>query len=108
MMVGLMGTSIWSGMRISKTGRYRIFPIVGTVVTAGAVAVFGAIFTNSLSEELTSVFAGAGATADQAGEATSTLTPSVLATLPETLQEGVVTAYADSLARCSGISSRSW
>ncbi|MRG60653.1 DHA2 family efflux MFS transporter permease subunit [Agromyces sp. CFH 90414] len=37
MMVGLMGTSIASGAAISKTGRYRIYPIVGTVVTAVAM-----------------------------------------------------------------------
>ena len=29
MMVGLMGTAIYSGIRISKTGRYKMFPIIG-------------------------------------------------------------------------------
>ena len=29
MMAGLIGTSIVSGNRISKTGRYRMFPILG-------------------------------------------------------------------------------
>lgn len=37
MMVGLMGTSIASGLAITKTGKYRIFPIVGTLVTAAAM-----------------------------------------------------------------------
>ncbi|MET1052063.1 MAG: MDR family MFS transporter [Mycetocola sp.] len=37
MMVGLIGTSIGSGIAISRTGKYRIFPIVGTVVTAAAM-----------------------------------------------------------------------
>lgn len=37
MMVGLMGTSIGSGIAISRTGRYKLFPIVGTVVTAAAM-----------------------------------------------------------------------
>ncbi|MFT7710883.1 MDR family MFS transporter [Clavibacter tessellarius] len=33
MMVGLIGMSITSGILISRTGRYRIFPIVGTLLT---------------------------------------------------------------------------
>lgn len=37
MMVGLIGTSIASGILITKTGRYRIFPILGTVVTGIAM-----------------------------------------------------------------------
>ena len=38
MMVGLMGRSIMSGILITRTGRYRIFPILGTVLTAIALA----------------------------------------------------------------------
>jgi len=37
MMVGLMGTSITSGILISRSGRYKIFPIIGTVVTGAAM-----------------------------------------------------------------------
>ncbi|GAA1973659.1 MDR family MFS transporter [Microbacterium pumilum] len=37
MMVGLLGTSITSGILITKTGRYKIFPILGTVVTGIAM-----------------------------------------------------------------------
>lgn len=37
MMVGLMGTSIGSGIAISKTGKYRIYPILGTIVTGIAM-----------------------------------------------------------------------
>ncbi|HWS50417.1 MAG TPA: MFS transporter, partial [Microbacterium sp.] len=37
MMAGLMGTSIWSGIMISRTGRYKRFPIIGTVVTIAAM-----------------------------------------------------------------------
>lgn len=37
MMVGLIGTSIASGIAITKTGKYRIFPIVGTVITGAAM-----------------------------------------------------------------------
>ncbi|RII90591.1 DHA2 family efflux MFS transporter permease subunit, partial [Clavibacter californiensis] len=33
MMVGLIGMSITSGILISRTGKYRIFPIVGTLLT---------------------------------------------------------------------------
>lgn len=34
MMVGMLLTSIGSGQLISRTGRYRVFPIVGTALTA--------------------------------------------------------------------------
>ena len=163
MMAGLMGTSIYSGIRISKTGKYKMFPILGAALTMAAmlwmttlaastpiwiicvqlfifgaglglimqvvvlvvqnsvpadqigtatstnnyfrevgaamgVAVFGAIFTNRLSESLTNAFTGAGASADQAAQSTSTLDPQALAQLPEQLRDAIVTAYAESLA----------
>ncbi|MCZ4118462.1 MDR family MFS transporter [Streptomyces sp. H39-S7] len=34
MVIGLLGTSMLSGIVVSRTGRYRIFPIVGTAVMA--------------------------------------------------------------------------
>ncbi|CAD5996409.1 MDR family MFS transporter [Agreia sp. COWG] len=37
MMVGLIGASILSGVAISKTGRYRMFPIAGTLLVALAM-----------------------------------------------------------------------
>ena len=40
MMVGLIGTSIASGIAITKTGKYKLFPIVGTLVTAAAMVAF--------------------------------------------------------------------
>ncbi len=40
MMVGLMGTSITSGILISKTGRYKIYPILGTIITGVAMIAF--------------------------------------------------------------------
>jgi EmrB/QacA subfamily drug resistance transporter len=40
MMAGLIGTSILSGNLITKTGRYRVFPIVGTLLTGVAMALF--------------------------------------------------------------------
>ncbi|MBF0671818.1 MAG: MFS transporter [Salinibacterium sp.] len=163
MMVGVMGTSIFSGLAITKTGKYKIYPILGTLVTAGAmllftgltaetpvwlicvylflfgaglglimqvvvlvtqnavapkdigsatstnnyfrevgaslgVAIFGALFTNRLSENLTKVFTDAGADAASAGQATATLDPQTLNELPEEVRDGIVTAYADSLA----------
>jgi len=163
MMVGLMGTAIASGILITKTGRYKLFPIVGTLLTGAAMiamtslsaatpiwlicvylfffgaglglimqvvvlvvqnavpadeigtatssnnyfrevgaalgtAVFGALFTSRLTENLTAVFAGAGASASDAADATATIDPATLAQLPDAVREGVVTAYADALA----------
>jgi len=37
MMVGLIGTSIASGIAITKTGKYKLFPILGTLITAAAM-----------------------------------------------------------------------
>ncbi|MCU1405470.1 MAG: transporter [Glaciihabitans sp.] len=161
MMAGLMGTSIYSGIAISRTGKYKKFPIIGASLTVIAmtamttlaadtpiwlicvfllvfgaglgfimqvivlvvqnavpaeqigtatstnnyfrevgaalgVAIFGSIFTNSLAEKLTAVFEGAGVA--DAGNATATLDPQTLNALPDALRDGVVTAYADSLA----------
>lgn len=163
MMVGLMGTSIYSGIRLTKTGKYKAFPIIGALLTIVAmlwmttlsaetpiwvicaqlfvfgaglgfimqivvivvqnsvpaaqlgtatstnnyfrevgsalgVAVFGAMFTTRLSEALTKVFAGAGASPEEAGNAMSTLDPKAMSTLPAEVRDGIVNAYADSLA----------
>ncbi|GAB3651950.1 MDR family MFS transporter [Zhihengliuella somnathii] len=163
MMVGMMGMSIWSGLRISKTGRYKAYPIAGTLLTmlalflfttlsadtpiwmicaflfvfgtglglimqvvvlvvqnavpaaqvgtatstnnyfreVGAslgVAVFGAMFTNRLSENLMSVFQGAGIDTEGAARATATHDPAALSAMPDVLRDGVIAAYADSLA----------
>jgi hypothetical protein len=62
------------------------------------VAVFGAIFTNRLSESLTNAFTGAGASAAQASQSTSSLDPQALGQLPEQLRDAIVNAYAESLA----------
>lgn len=163
MMVGLMGTSIGSGLAISKTGKYKAYPILGTLITGIAMVamttlaastpiwlicvylfvfgaglglimqvvvlvvqnavpaaeigtatsannyfrevgaalgtvVFGALFTSRLTENLTGVFTGAGASASDAADATSTIDPAALSQLPDAVREGVVTAYADALA----------
>ncbi len=163
MMVGLIGTSIAAGITITKTGKYKAFPILGTLLTGLAmgamttltaqtpvwlicvylfffgaglglimqvvvlvvqnavpagqigtatstnnyfrevgaslgVAIFGTLFTTRLSENLTNVFAGAGASAQDAQQATATLDPATLNQLPASIRDGVVTAYADALA----------
>lgn len=163
MMVGLMGTSIASGLIITRTGRYKVFPIAGTLTTGLAIvlmagmtaetaiwlicvflfifgaglglimqvvvlvvqnavpaadigsatstnnyfrevgaalgtAVFGTLFTTRLSENLMTVFADAGASPEQAAEATATIDPQILDQLPEAVRDGVVSAYADALA----------
>lgn len=163
MMVGLIGTSIAAGITITKTGKYKAFPILGTLLTGLAmgamttltaqtpvwlicvylfffgaglglimqvvvlvvqnavpagqigtatstnnyfrevgaslgVAIFGTLFTTRLSENLTGVFAGAGASAQDAQQATATLDPATLNQLPAPIRDGVVTAYADALA----------
>ncbi|WP_154605104.1 MDR family MFS transporter [Arthrobacter sp. AQ5-05] len=163
MMVGLMGTSIWSGLRMTKTGKYKAFPIVGSILTiiamlwmttlsaetpiwficaqlfvfgaglglimqivvivvqnsvpaaqlgtatstnnyfrevgsALGVAVFGAMFTTRLAASLKDVFTADGASAEQAGSAMSTLDPQELHKLPQAVQDGIINAYADSLA----------
>lgn len=161
MMAGMMGTSIWSGIMITKRQKYKAYPIVGTLVTAAAmtamttltaatpiwlicvylfvfgaglglimqvvvlvvqnavdpgmvgtatstnnyfrevgaslgVAIFGAMFTTRLSESLSDVFAGAGV--PNAENAVATIDPQKLAEMPDAIREGVVNAYADSLA----------
>jgi EmrB/QacA subfamily drug resistance transporter len=79
----------------TATSTNNYFREVGAAL---GTAVFGTLFTTRLTENLTSVFTGAGASAEQAGEATATIDPSALAELPAELREGVVSAYADALA----------
>lgn len=163
MMVGLIGTSIISGNLITKTGKYRMFPVLGTLITAAAmvafttltadtpiwlicvflfffgaglglimqvvvlvaqnsvdasmvgtatstnnyfrevgaslgVAVFGTIFTTRLTANLTEVFASSGASAGDASNAAATIDPQTLSQLPDSVRDGVVTAYANALA----------
>ena len=61
-------------------------------------AVFGAYFTARLAERLNDVFTNSGLDASQAADATATIDPKTLSTLPEHVQDGIVAAYADSLA----------
>lgn len=163
MMAGLMLTSIWSGIRMTKTGKYKAFPIAGAAITtltmlwmttlsadtpiwvicamlfcfgaglglimqiivivvqnsvppaqlgtatstnnyfrevgsALGVAVFGAMFTSRLSEALTELFTKSGASPEEVGKSVSTLDPQALSTLPAEIRDGIVNAYANSLA----------
>src|SRR5437588_87710 len=43
LMVGIMAASILSGQVIARTGRYRVFPIIGTGAMAGALLLFSRI-----------------------------------------------------------------
>lgn len=163
MMAGLMLTSIVSGLWVAKSGKYKVYPIIGIILAIAALfamttlsaetpiwlicaylalfgaglgfvmqiivlvaqnsvpadtvgtatstnnyfrevgaslgtAVFGAYFTARLAERLTDVFTGSGLDASQAADATATIDPQTLSTLPEQVQNGIVAAYADSLA----------
>ena len=40
MMVGLMGTSIFSGIAITRTGKYKLFPVLGAALTIAAMLWF--------------------------------------------------------------------
>ncbi|RFA15046.1 hypothetical protein B7R22_07490 [Subtercola boreus] len=79
----------------TATSTNNYFREVGSAL---GVAVFGALFTSSLSEKLLAVFSGAGASAGDASQATATLDPATLNQLPQAIQDQVVAAYADSLA----------
>src|SRR5215211_4429342 len=79
----------------TATSTNNYFREVGATL---GVAIFGTLFTNSLSEKLTDVFVQAGAPAAEAGNATATLDPQTLDELPGPIRDGVVSAYADSLA----------
>ena len=163
MMAGLMLTSIVSGLWVAKSGKYKMYPIIGIILAIAALfamttlsaetpiwlicaylalfgaglgfvmqiivlvaqnsvpadtvgtatstnnyfrevgaslgtAVFGAYFTARLAERLNYVFTGSGLDASQAADATATIDPQTLSTLPEQVQNGIVAAYADSLA----------
>jgi EmrB/QacA subfamily drug resistance transporter len=47
MMVGLMGASVMSGQITSRTGRYKAFPIIGSVFIVGASLLFTTITVDS-------------------------------------------------------------
>ncbi|MFC4005463.1 MFS transporter [Prauserella oleivorans] len=47
LMVGSMLTSVASGQLTSRTGRYKIFPVVGTLLTAGGMVLWAQVDWNS-------------------------------------------------------------
>lgn len=163
MTVGVMLTAIGSGIAITRTGRYRVFPITGMAVAtiglawlttitgdmsmvlfgamifvlgaglglvmqtivlavqnsvdpheigtatsannffreigaAVGTALFSTIFTTRLTERLGGVFADVPADQLPTGGGESSLTPAIVAGLPEPLHSGVVNAYTDALA----------
>ncbi|MGC0419576.1 MDR family MFS transporter [Embleya sp. AB8] len=55
-MVGMMGSSILSGQITSKTGRYKIFPILGTGIAAIAMGLFALFVDAGTSLVTTSLF----------------------------------------------------
>jgi hypothetical protein len=61
-------------------------------------AVFGALFTARLTTSLTDVFRGAGGSATDAASSAGSIDPATVAKLPGAVQDGIVNAYADSLA----------
>jgi hypothetical protein len=79
----------------TATSTNNYFREVGSAL---GVAVFGAMFTTRLAESLTEVFTGAGASPQEAGSAMSSLDPQALHQLPQAVQDGIINAYADSLA----------
>ncbi|WKD61543.1 Multidrug resistance protein 3 [Corynebacterium ciconiae DSM 44920] len=40
MLVSMLSTSIWTGLRITRTGHYRIYPIVGMVIVFATLVLF--------------------------------------------------------------------
>lgn len=79
----------------TATSANNFFREIGAAI---GTALFSTIFTTRLSERLEAVFAGAPAGAGGAGGGADSLTPAVVAQLPEPLHSGVIDSYADALA----------
>jgi EmrB/QacA subfamily drug resistance transporter len=47
LMIGLLGASIGSGQVISRRGRYKIFPVIGTAITTGGMALLSTLSPTS-------------------------------------------------------------
>src|SRR6266545_4859785 len=116
MMAGLLLTSIGTGQLVSRWGRYKIFPIVGTaLMTVGlfllsrmgpgtsfrsiggsfGTAVFGAIFSNVLVRDLTRALHGAAL--PHGISASTGASPAVLDHLPGVIRSGYINGYAEAL-----------
>src|SRR5207237_2273332 len=62
MMGGMLVTSIASGQLISRSGRYKLFPILGTLVMAGGLYLLSRMTeqTTTLSASITMLVLGLG------------------------------------------------
>lgn len=47
MVLGIMATSIWTGQRVARTGRYRSFPVYGSLAGAAAMLGLGLLTTGT-------------------------------------------------------------
>jgi EmrB/QacA subfamily drug resistance transporter len=47
LMLGMIGASVLAGQRVSRTGRYRIFPIMGTTAITVGIVLLGLLDTTS-------------------------------------------------------------
>jgi EmrB/QacA subfamily drug resistance transporter len=79
----------------TATSANNFFREIGAAV---GVALFSTIFTSRLTQRLTTVFAGVPAGTAGAASGSSSLTPAIVAKLPEPLHSGVINAYAAALA----------
>lgn len=79
----------------TATSTTNYFREVGATL---GTAVFGTVFASRLTERLVAVFSGSGASADQASSAASSIDPSTLAELPQTVRDAIVGAYAEALS----------
>ncbi|QCR52637.1 MFS transporter [Brachybacterium sp. SGAir0954] len=79
----------------TATSTTNYFREVGATL---GTAVFGTVFASRLTERLVAVFSGSGASADQASSAASSIDPSTLAELPQTMRDAIVGAYAEALS----------
>ncbi|HET9091391.1 MAG TPA: MDR family MFS transporter [Acidimicrobiales bacterium] len=55
LMVGLLGSSILSGQLISRRGRYKIFPVLGTAVTTAGMALLSLLSPTSSDLEISAL-----------------------------------------------------
>jgi hypothetical protein len=79
----------------TATSANNFFREIGAAV---GTALFSTIFTTRLSTRLEDVFAGVPAGGVDASGGAESLTPGLVAQLPEALHDGVVTAYTEALA----------
>lgn len=57
LMLGLLGASVLSGQIITRTGRYRVFPVAGTALTAVALFLLSTMDAHTASSTVTAYMA---------------------------------------------------